>query len=124
MGMLDTMSFWGTPQPAYYGSIWVRADRGGILFSEVKLGARVKEGEVLGKVTDPITNIRSSITAPTSGRVIGMAVNQVVLPGFAAFHIGITPSSTPNEETTLDSAEAPDTQINDEEEESSFDEFD
>ena len=43
----------------------------------------------MGVVTDPITNIKNDIVAPQDGRVIGMALNQVVLPGFAAFHLGI-----------------------------------
>lgn len=129
MGMLDTMSFWGAPQPAYYGSIWVRADQGGILFSDVKLGAKVRKGDLLGKVTDPITNIRELILAPLSGRVIGMAVNQVVLPGFAAFHIGIDPSTSDGKMTLLTESEENSPQDNDEEEEgeeeeASFDEFD
>lgn len=91
LGMLNTLSFWGNPQPAYYSSLWVRADQGGILFSEVKLGAKVRKGDILGRVTDPITNLKSLIFSPVNGRVIGMAVNQVVLPGFAAYHIGINP---------------------------------
>ena len=43
---------------------------------------------MLGTVTDPITNEASSIVAPVRGRIIGMAVDQVVMPGFAAYHIG------------------------------------
>jgi hypothetical protein len=44
---------------------------------------------VLGAVTDPISSERTSILSPYDGRVLGMALNQVVIPGFAAFHIGI-----------------------------------
>ncbi|WP_370977868.1 succinylglutamate desuccinylase/aspartoacylase family protein [Agaribacterium sp. ZY112] len=88
-GMLDTLSFWGAPQPTYYGSLWVRADQGGILFSEIELGDKVAKDKLLGVVTDPITNIRSEIISPVKGRVIGMALNQVVQPGFAAYHIGM-----------------------------------
>lgn len=87
MGMIDRFNFWGDPEPVYHRSFWVRAEQGGILFSTVELGDRVVKGDLLGEVTDPITNIKSGITAPNSGRVIGMALNQVVLPGFAAFHI-------------------------------------
>lgn len=89
MGMVDKFSLWGDPEPVYYNSAWVRSERGGILFSQVKLAARVDQGDLLGVVTDPITNIKSEISSPYDGRVIGMALNQVVLPGFAAFHIGI-----------------------------------
>lgn len=89
LGMTKKFSLWGDPEPVYYQSIWVRADLGGILFSEVELGDKVKKGELLGVVTDPITNIKHDLLASRAGRVIGMALNQVVLPGFAAFHIGI-----------------------------------
>lgn len=92
MGMYKRSSFWGEPEPVYYKSAWVRADQGGILFSEVELGKRVKIAEVLGTVTDPITNVRTEIVSPYNGRVLGMALNQVVLPGFAAFRIGIQAS--------------------------------
>lgn len=123
MGMLDTISFWGTPQPTYYSSLWVRADQGGILFSDIKLGARVRKGDLLGKVTDPITNVRSIILSPINGRILGMAVNQVVLPGFAAYHIGIDPENTGDVLPAPPSSEEG-AQDNDEEEESGFDEFD
>ncbi|TNF86732.1 MAG: succinylglutamate desuccinylase/aspartoacylase family protein [Gammaproteobacteria bacterium] len=89
MGMYKRRNFWGTPEPTYYGSMWVRADKGGMLLGEVKLGKRVKAGDVLGTVTDPITNAKQDILAPQSGRVIGMALNQFVMPGYAAFHLGV-----------------------------------
>ena len=89
MGMLKRFSLWGDPEPVYYQSIWVRAERGGILFSSVALGDKVDEGDLLGEVRDPITNRKTPIVSPHDGRVIGMAVNQVVQPGFAAFHVGI-----------------------------------
>ena len=60
-----------------------------MLLGDVKLGKRVKEGDVLGTVTDPITNVQQEIRAPQSGRVIGMALNQFVMPGYAAFHLGV-----------------------------------
>ncbi len=76
-------------QPVFYESRWVRADRGGILFSTVKVGQQVKVGEVLGTVTDPLTNVYIEVRAPIAGRVLGKALNQFVMPGFAAFRIGI-----------------------------------
>ena len=79
-------------EPAYYKSKWIRADQGGILFSKVTLGERVKPGELLGTVTNPITNVRTEITSPYTGRVLGMALDQVLQPGFAAFRIGIQTS--------------------------------
>lgn len=78
----------GTPL-VYYRTHWVRVDDGGIFLSRRELGDRIKEGALLGTVTDPVTNERNKILAPFSGRIIGMALPQVVIPGFAAFHIGV-----------------------------------
>jgi hypothetical protein len=46
----------------------------------------------MGTVTDPVTNHLTEVIAPYAGRVLGMALDQVVLPGYAAFHIGIESS--------------------------------
>ena len=90
--MQKKMSFWGDPEPIYYRSTWVRANRGGILLTEVRLGTTVKKGDLLGTITDPMNNASTLVYAPVSGRIIGMARNQVVMPGFAAFHVGIETS--------------------------------
>ncbi|MEM7079530.1 MAG: succinylglutamate desuccinylase/aspartoacylase family protein [Pseudomonadota bacterium] len=87
MEMYNRRSLWGNPEPTYHSSTWVRADQGGILLSKVKLGKRVKAGDILGSVTDPITNEQVNIAAPYAGRVIGMALNQFVMPGYATFHL-------------------------------------
>jgi hypothetical protein len=88
LGMIRKATLLRQPEPVYYRSRWVRADHGGVLFSVVRLGQTVRPGDILGTVTDPITNEQNLIYSPTEGRVIGMAVNQVVMPGFAAFHLG------------------------------------
>ncbi|PHQ25093.1 succinylglutamate desuccinylase [Marinobacter guineae] len=95
-GMISRMFVWGDPEPVYYDSDWIRANHGGILFSEIELGARVSKGEVLGYVSDPITNAQHPIRSTSDGRVIGMAVDQVVMAGFAAYHIG-TEAEIPGE---------------------------
>ena len=93
LGLIDRRSFWQrVDEPVYYNSTWVRAPEGGILLSEVELGQTVKEGQLLGIVTDPITNQGYEINSTYTGRVIGMALNQVMHPGFAAYHIGIKAS--------------------------------
>ena len=89
MGMTKHFRLLGDPEPVYFKSVWVRVNHGGILFANVGLGDRVKAGSLLGEVTDPITNVKAQIISPKDGRIIGMAVNQVVLPGFAAFHVAI-----------------------------------
>jgi uncharacterized protein len=101
LGMTSQRRFWGDPEAVYYRSKWVRVDQGGILFSDVALGERVSEGELLGTVTDPLSNKQYRVYAPVSGRVLGMALNQVVLPGYAAYRIGIV---SPKNATKLDAA--------------------
>jgi len=86
--MISRMFAWGAPEPVYYDSLWVRVDHGGILFSKVGLGDNVNKGDLMGHVTDPITNAQYPVRATRSGRLIGMAVDQVVMAGFAAYHLG------------------------------------
>lgn len=101
-GMYGKQQRWTRIAPVYYRSAWVRANQSGILFSKAELGQRVREDDVLGTVTDPITNARTTIKSPYNGRIIGMALDQVVLPGFAAYHIGIqTPEAILIEESQL-----------------------
>ena len=88
LDMVDRLRLWRDPQPVFYDSQWVRAESSGILISRVKLGDRVDRGDELGTVTDPINNTRKRLRSPFSGRILGMALNQVVMPGFATFHIG------------------------------------
>nr|WP_282452774.1 succinylglutamate desuccinylase/aspartoacylase family protein [Lysobacter sp. CAU 1642] len=76
------------PQAIFYDSKWVRANAGGLLIANVRLGQRVQRDQRLGVIVDPVRNTEREILSPLYGRVIGMARNQVVLPGFAAFHIG------------------------------------
>ena len=87
--MYPRVFIWGEPKPAYYQSTWIRVESGGILFSKMGLGDDVSVGDVLGLVTDPITNQSTDLESTMNGHIIGMAVNQVVMPGFAAYHIGI-----------------------------------
>jgi len=89
MGWLVFLDPGGEPEPVYYRSSWVRANNGGILLADVSLGSTVRKGDLLGTITDPMSNAQSELRSPYSGRIIGMARNQVVMPGFAAFHIGI-----------------------------------
>ena len=89
LGMVKKIRLWGEPEPVYYRSTWVRANRGGILLADVTLGSTVRQGDLLGTITDPMNNASAKLYSPQSGRIIGMARNQVVMPGFAVFHVGI-----------------------------------
>ncbi len=98
IGMQRKLRLWNDPEPVYYRSSWVRADSGGILLADVSLGSTVQEGDLLGTINDPMSNARSEVRSPYSGRIIGMARNQVVMPGFAAFHVGIATVEAPVDE--------------------------
>ena len=112
IGMMRKRRLWRDPEPVYYRSSWVRADSGGILLSDVSLGSTVREGDLLGTITDPMNNASNELRSPYSGRIIGMARNQVVMPGFAAFHVGIATLEAPGElaqpEPVPDEAESSD----------------
>jgi predicted deacylase len=73
---------------AFLGTRWVRADQGGVLVSRVELGQQVQAGQMLGTISDPLSDEVEAVIAPVSGRLLGMALDQVVMPGFAAYHIG------------------------------------
>ncbi|MDP2326223.1 MAG: M14 family metallopeptidase [Gammaproteobacteria bacterium] len=96
MQIVNRVNLLAAARPVYYRSTWVRSDSGGILFSLVRLGQRVSAGDILGTVTDPISNDQHLIYSPVSGRVVGMALNQVVMPGFATFNLGIEAGSGRN----------------------------
>ena len=101
LGMVKKRRLWGEPEPVYYRSSWIRANNGGILLSDVGLGSTVRKGDILGTITDPMNNARSEVRSPYSGRIIGMARNQVVMPGFAAFHVGIQTDEAPVDEAPV-----------------------
>jgi predicted deacylase len=71
-------------------SKWVRVPRGkgGIYLPSVRLGDRVKKGDVLATVTDPFTDEAHEIVSEVEGLVVGGALPQVVLSGYGVFHIG------------------------------------
>ncbi|MEZ5463871.1 MAG: succinylglutamate desuccinylase/aspartoacylase family protein [Lysobacteraceae bacterium] len=93
LGMTGESPDWDSQQAVFYDSQWVRADSGGLLISEVALGDWVAAGQQLGRVVDPLNNREEAILSPIPGRVLGMALNPVVLPGFAAYHVGAETSA-------------------------------
>ena len=104
LGMLPGSATARRPQRHYHRTQWVRADASGIYIPTVKLGQRVERGQPLAHVTDPFSSRRSEIHAPRDGRVLGMALGQVVMPGFALFHIG---EEQPGRLASADPADGP-----------------
>ena len=120
LDMVRRVTLWGSREPVYYRSTWIRADQGGVLISDVELGQRVKRGQTLGTVTDPITNVQFDLVASYDGRVLGKALNQFVMPGFAAYRLGIEESDHPIVITPGDGLEPEDDDLAEEEEASAY----
>jgi hypothetical protein len=104
LGMSDDAPVRYAPR-IYRRARWVRVDDGGIFFTRRRLGEAVGPGDVLGTVTDPVTNETKSVESTLRGRIIGMAVPQVVIPGYAAFHIGIDAPMPSDEAASAQSPE-------------------
>lgn len=68
-------------------SHWVRAPEGGILRTAVRLGQRIRAGELLGQVSDPFGAHDVPVTAPHAGIVIGRNSLPLVNEGDALLHI-------------------------------------
>jgi hypothetical protein len=68
-------------------SQWVRAPQSGILRAAKPLGTRVKRGEVVGWIADPLGGNEVMVTAPAAGVVIGKLNLPLVSEGEALYHI-------------------------------------
>jgi hypothetical protein len=80
------------PSEVYRKTSWVRAgDAIGVFLTPRQPGDVVRKGDVLGSVTDPVTEESATIVAPRDARIIGMAVPQIALPGYGLFHLGFDP---------------------------------
>jgi predicted deacylase len=90
LGMLDGGRGTREESAVYHESHWVRVEQGGIMVARVELGERVRRGQVLATVSDPLRkNGEAQVISPYHGRVVGMALAPIVIPGFAAFHVGV-----------------------------------
>jgi len=68
-------------------SRWVRAQQSGLLRATVALGRPVKEGAVLGYITDPFGEKELAVATAADGVVIGRTNLPLVHEGDALFHI-------------------------------------
>jgi predicted deacylase len=75
----------------YRRTTWVRTPlgAGGYFFPEVTLGAKVSTGQRLGHLVSPLDNETTVVNATQDGTIIGMARPQIVLSGYALFHLGL-----------------------------------
>lgn len=78
----------------YEKPFWIRAERGGIFLTRRQLGDEIVEGEIIGVIANPLAEEETPIRAPRAGRVLGLASEQFVLPGYGVYHVG-RPAAAP-----------------------------
>lgn len=66
---------------------WVRAPSSGIVSLPAKLGSRVREGDQLALISDPLGDLQETVTAPIDGIVIGCSRLPLAHEGDALFHL-------------------------------------
>jgi len=74
-------------------SVWVRAERGGILKFHSLPGDLVKAGQCLATNFTIFGETQNQIVSPADGVVLGMTTMPAVKPGEPVFHIAITAHS-------------------------------
>ncbi len=103
LGMTQSGAVTTVAQRLYGRTQWVRSEASGIYVPFVALGDTVEIGQLVAEVTDPFSSESVEVHAPVAGLLIGMALGQVVIPGFALMHIGIEAAPAP----VLRSADGP-----------------
>ncbi|MBS0350410.1 MAG: succinylglutamate desuccinylase/aspartoacylase family protein [Proteobacteria bacterium] len=69
-------------------SLWIRAPHSGILKTHKSLGKKIKKGEILGVIVNPIGEEEYLVKSRISGMIIGQTNLPLVHEGAALFHIG------------------------------------
>jgi predicted deacylase len=80
----------------YERTRWIRVpmNQGGFFFPSAGLGDVVQPGQSLGQIVDPLTDESFGVVTTIPGEIIGMALPQPVLSGYALFHIAERPLRT------------------------------
>lgn len=87
LGMLESAPGSSRETTVCRTSRWVRAQRGGLLRSEVSLGDEVGERQVLGHLADIWGRGNLAVRAPVAGIVVGCNHTPRVNQGDALFHL-------------------------------------
>jgi hypothetical protein len=66
---------------------WVRAPQSGILHIRRRIGQRVHEGEIIGRILNPMGTRSYLVTAPTEGIIIGQTRLPLTNEGDALFNV-------------------------------------
>lgn len=81
------------PSPIARKSTWQRAVEGGILRTKCKVGEFVREGDLLGQISDPFGDWEAELRASSEGLIVGRANLPIVNQGDAVFHIAKLPKT-------------------------------
>jgi predicted deacylase len=87
LGMLEQTAGPAEPPLVLSKTGWLRAERGGIVNFVVDLGARVRKGDAVGLVTNPLGRDRHALRANRDGTVIGLSTLPLANPGDAVCHL-------------------------------------
>jgi len=68
-------------------SSWVRAERDGVFLPTVALGARVRRGQLIGRISSPFGGEDVAIESPCAGILVGRNNLPLVNEGEALYHI-------------------------------------
>ena len=69
-------------------SSWIRARHGGLFRFQVKDGAKVEKGEIIGSISDPYGKFEHLVKMPEGGHVLGLNHAPIVYQGDALVHLG------------------------------------
>jgi len=70
-------------------SVWVRAERGGILKFHTLPGDLVKKGQCLATNQNVLGQEQRQIKAPADGLILGLTTMPAVMPGEPVFHLAV-----------------------------------
>lgn len=91
LGMWDDAPAPEPPPAEAHQSRWLRAGRSGVFHLDAALGDRVTRGQVLGAISDPVSDPfarhQRKLRAPAAGMVIGFTNNPLVHQGDALIHL-------------------------------------
>ena len=114
LGMYRHLRVWGTPHrcsTSHAGCV-----RRSAVFCSVRCcGSAHKAGATAWRGRRPDYQCQRGDLRAVSGRIIGMAVDQVVMPGYAAFHIGIRASGDDGDVWEVEAVGADDEGVDNEE---------
>ncbi|MEL6371078.1 MAG: succinylglutamate desuccinylase/aspartoacylase family protein [Pseudomonadota bacterium] len=79
-------------------STWQRAPIGGVMRASKGLGDRVRKGEVIAQISDPLGEVNEAVEAPITGIIIGRTNLPVVNRGDALFHVARVKSASDAED--------------------------